>query len=520
MTRSEDAGRAAVSDRPAPLLEVRGITKEYPGVRALAGVDFDVRAGEVHCLLGPNGAGKSTLIKCVSGAVAPTEGQILVEGEPLPTGEPSASLARGVGTIYQELDLVDDLTVAESVFLGHEPRRAGLLDRNRMHEETRELLHRLEHDNIPPGVHVRSLRPAAKQIVSIARALSRRVRLLIMDEPSAILDDHEVETLFGVVRRLTADDVGVIYISHRLEEIPRIGDRVTVLADGRTVATGLPADTPADTLVEHMVGRKMEQLFPARPEGGDDVLLSVRGMTRRPDVIDASFEVRAGEVLGIGGLVGAGRTELLRLVYGLDQPDAGEVTLEGRRLPPGRPATAIARGLGLVPEDRKSQGLMLDWTLTKNVSITDLGRYVRALLLNGRSETQAAHEQLQALNTRPDDPNRLARELSGGNQQKVVFARWMLHRCRVLLLDEPTRGVDVGAKQEIYRLVADLAKAGLAVVVVSSELEELLGMCTRILVMRDGRLVAEMDGATATEFELLRHAVAPSEVDPVIEENE
>jgi ribose transport system ATP-binding protein len=509
----------AVAEATVPVLEVRGITKEYPGVRALGGVDFDVRAGEVHCLLGPNGAGKSTLIKCVSGAVAPTEGEILVEGEPLPTGEPSASLARGVGTIYQELDLVEDLTVAESIFLGHEPSRGGLLDREQMRKETVELLHRLEHDNIPPNAHVRALRPAAKQIVSIARALSRRVRLLIMDEPSAILDDHEVETLFGVVRRLAAEGVGVIYISHRLDEIPRIGNRVTVLADGRTVATGLPADTPPDALVEHMIGRKMEQLFPPRPTGGGEVMLQVRGLTRRPDVLDASFEVHAGEVLGIGGLVGAGRTELLRLIYGLDPPDSGEVTVEGRRLPSGRPALAIARGLGLVPEDRKSQGLVLDWSLTKNVSLTDLPRFARALLLSGRSEAKAAHEQLRELNTQPDDPSRLARELSGGNQQKVVFARWMLHRCRVLLLDEPTRGVDVGAKAEIYRLVADLASAGLAVVVVSSETEELLGMCSRILVMRDGRLVAEMDGATATEFEFLRHAVAPSDVDPVIEES-
>ncbi len=280
-----------------PLLEVRGIEKQYPGVRALKGVDFDVRAGEVHCLLGPNGAGKSTLIKCVSGVVAPTKGEILVEGARLPVGEPSQSMALGVGTIYQELDLVEDLRVVDSIFLGHEPRRFGLLDRAKMRSEATAILERLDHGDIKPDMFVRALRPAAQQVVSIARALSRNVRLLIMDEPSAILDDGEVETLFGVVRRLTADGVGVIYISHRLDEIPRIGDRVTVLSDGRTVATGLPADTPRAELVEKMVGRKVDQLYPARPTPAGDVVLAVRGVSRAPDVYDASFEVRAGEVV-------------------------------------------------------------------------------------------------------------------------------------------------------------------------------------------------------------------------------
>jgi len=489
------------------VLEVRGLAKQYPGVRALDGVDFDVRPGEVHCLLGPNGAGKSTLIKCVSGAVEPTEGEILFDGEALPTGEPSAALARGIATIYQELDLVEDLSVAESVFLGHEPRRARLLDREAMRRETAALLERLDHPGISPGARVRALRPAAQQVVSIARALSRRVRLLIMDEPSAILDGNEIETLFGVVRRLTADGVGVVYISHRLDEVRRIGDRVTVLSDGRTVATGLPATTSPDRLVELMVGRKVERLFPERPSGGTDVLLSVRGVTRPPDVIDASFDVRAGEVLGIGGLVGAGRSELIGLVYGLDRPDAGEVFVDGKRLPPGRPDRAIAAGLGFAPEDRKSQGLLLDWSLTKNVSLADLGRFAPRALINGGAERAAVREQLRALNTVPDDGERIVRELSGGNQQKVVLARWLLRRCRVLLLDEPTRGVDVGAKAEIYRVIGDLAAAGLGVVVVSSELAELAGLCTRILVMREGRLVAEVDGAGATELELLRHAV-------------
>jgi len=498
-------------------LEVRGLVKEYPGVKALQGVDLEVRAGEVHCLLGPNGAGKSTLIKCVSGAVEPTSGEILFDGEPLPAGDPAGTLKRGVATIYQELDLVEDLTVAESIFLAHEPRNGPLLDRERMWRESTALLTRLGHESIPPRAKIRALRPAAQQIVSIARALSGNVRLLIMDEPSAILDEGEIETLFGVVRRLTAEGVGVVYISHRLDEIRRIGDRVTVLADGRTAATGLPATTPTDELVTLMVGRRVEQLYPERPVATGEVLLDVRGMRRLPEVRGVSLRVHAGEVLGLGGLVGSGRTELLRLIYGLDVPEEGEVSVDGRRLASGSPARAIGAGLGLAPEDRKSQGLVLDWSLAKNVSLADLGRFSRGLL-NVRAEREVARRQLRALNTVPDDVDRVVRLLSGGNQQKVVLARWLLRECRVLLLDEPTRGVDIATKAELYRLICDLARSGLGVLVVSSELEELVGICTRILVMREGEIVAEVAGEQATERELLRHAVAPTDSPDLAEE--
>jgi ribose transport system ATP-binding protein len=498
------------------VLEVRGLVKEYPGVKALQGVDLDVVEGEVHCLLGPNGAGKSTLIKCVSGVVEPTAGEVRFEGAPLPVGDPAASLKRGVATIYQELDLVEDLTVAESIFLAHEPRRGPLLDRERMFRDSAALLARLGHESIPPRAKIRALRPAAQQVVSIARALSGDVRLLIMDEPSAILDEGEIETLFEVVRRLTAEGVAVIYISHRLDEIRRIGSRVTVLADGRTTATGIPATTPTDELVELMVGRKVEQLYPERPTGKGDVLLDVRGVKRLPAVRGVSLQVHAGEVLGLGGLVGSGRTELLRLVYGIDRPEEGEVWVDGKRLRPDQPSAAIAAGLGLAPEDRKSQGLVLEWSQAKNVSIADLRRFSRGLL-NVRAERAAAREQLRALNTVPDDVDRIVRLLSGGNQQKVVLARWLLRRCRVLLLDEPTRGVDVATKAEIYRIVCDLANSGLGVLMVSSELEQLVGICSRVLVMREGEIVAEVDGATASERELLRHAVAPTD-GPVLAE--
>ncbi len=507
----------ALAEKPM-VLEVRDLFKEYPGVKALKGVSFDVRAGEVHCLLGPNGAGKSTLIKCVSGAVEPTGGEILFLGDPLPPGDPSGTLDRGVATIYQELDLVEDLTVAQSIFLGHEARRGRLLlDRALMRRDSEALLARLGHEAIDPATRVSALRPAAQQVVSIARALSHDLRLLVMDEPSAILDQGEIETLFEVVRRLTSEGVGVVYISHRLDEIRRIGDRVTVLSDGRTAATGLPASTPTDELVELMVGRKVGQLYPARPVGAGDILLEVRSMRRLPAVRGVSLEVRAGEIVGLGGLVGSGRTELLRLIYGLDTPEEGEALLDGERLPPNRPDRAIAAGLGLAPEDRKSQGLLLDWSLTKNVSLSDLARFSHPLL-NVRSERTAAGEQLRALGTVPDDPDRIVRELSGGNQQKVVLARWLMHECRVLLLDEPTRGVDVATKAELYRLFSGLAASGLGILVVSSELEELVGICSRVLVMREGEIVAEVAGADATERELLRHAVAPTESTDLVEE--
>ena len=492
------------------VLEVRELTKIYPGAKALQGVDLVVETGQVHCLVGQNGAGKSTLIKCVSGAVVPTSGTVTVDGVDLPPGDPVAAFDAGIATIYQELDLVADLTVAENLFLGHELHHRGFfIDRRGTAAAATELLGRLGHDEIPPGALVGQLRPAQQQIVSLARALSRKARLLIMDEPSAVLDDQEVEAMFGMVRRLTAEGVGIVYISHRLEEVARVGDTITVLKDGRTVASGLSPTIPAAELIAHMVGRDLGDVFPTGGSSvGDTVALRVRGLTRRPVVEDVSLDVHAGEIVGIGGLVGAGRTELLRLIQGLDIPDSGTVEVEGVVIPPGRPDLSVKAGVGFAPEERKSQGLWAGWSLTRNVSVAALGRFRRGPLLDRKAERAAAQTHLRSLATTPDDPDRFVSELSGGNQQKVVLARWLLRDCKVLLLDEPTRGVDVGAKAEIYRVIRTLADGGLALLLVSSELNELVGLCDRVLVVREGRVVAELAHEALSEEAILEEALA------------
>jgi ribose transport system ATP-binding protein len=335
--------------------------------------------------------------------------------------------------------------------------------------------------------------------------------VLIMDEPSAVLDDQEVEAMFGAVRRLTAEGVGIVYISHRLDEVATVGDTITVLKDGRTVASALPATTPAADLIAHMIGRDLGELFPDTDAGSPadaPVALRVRGLTRRPVVDGVDLDVHAGEIVGIGGLVGAGRTELLRLIQGLDRADAGTVEVDGAVIRPGRPDLSVRAGVGFTPEERKSQGLWPGWSLTRNVSVATLGRFRRALLLDRRSEREQARTHLRSLATTPDDPDRLVAELSGGNQQKVVLARWLLRDCKVLLLDEPTRGVDVGAKAEIYRVIRTLADGGLALLLVSSELNELVGLCDRVLVVREGRVVAELAGEQLSEEKILEEALA------------
>ncbi|GAB2749111.1 sugar ABC transporter ATP-binding protein [Nocardioides pakistanensis] len=499
----------------APLLQMRNIVKTFPGVRALEGVDLDVRRGEVHCLVGQNGAGKSTLIKTLSGAQQPDSGEIVWEGQQVSLPTPMSAMKLGIATIYQELDLVDGLTVAENLYLGHELSRGGMLQAKEARRRAQELLGRLGHPEIKAGWEVGRLSPAGKQIVSMARALSRDARLIIMDEPSAVLDSGEVDNLFRLIGDLSRDGVAVIYISHRLEEIRQIGDRVTVLKDGRTVATGLSTrESPTQELIRLMTGRSIEYVFPERRTGPSDtdVVLEVEDLGLAGVFSDVSFSVRSGEILGLAGLVGAGRSEILETVYGARKAGSGTVRVDGKRLRPGSVHQAVAAGVGLAPEERKSQGLLLDEAVYRNVTVSSLGRFARGGFLNRGEERSAAREITEALDVRPADVDRAARTLSGGNQQKVVLARWLMRDCRVLLLDEPTRGVDVGARSEIYGLVRSLADRGVAVVVVSSEVEEVLGLADQVLVVREGAIVHRGSSEDIDEHQVLDLVMSGSPV--------
>jgi ribose transport system ATP-binding protein len=487
------------------LLGMADIVKRFPGVVALAGVDLDVRPGEVHCLLGQNGAGKSTLIKVLAGVHQPDEGTITWQGEEVRLGHPQAAMDLGIATIYQELDLVEGLTVAENIYLGHEKSRLGFSQRRAAARSAAALLKRLGHSEISPSREVGTLSAAGQQIVSMARALSHDARLIVMDEPSAVLDAGEVKRLFSVIRDLTAEGVAVVYISHRLEEIRTIGDRVTVLKDGRTVATGLPAkETPTTEVIRLMTGRSIEYVFPPRADIPDAApLLRVEGLSRTGEFSDVSFSVRPGEVLGIAGLVGAGRSEILETVFGARKSDSGTVEVDGVPLRSGSVEAAVSAGIGLAPEERKSQALLLGDSIATNITMASLTRFSRGGLLDRDGERRAATAQVESLDVRPTGVDREARTLSGGNQQKVVLARWLLRGCRVLLLDEPTRGVDVGARSEIYALVRRLAGDGVAVVVVSSEIEEVLGLSDRVLVVGEGSVLHEAPAAQLDEHQVL-----------------
>jgi ribose transport system ATP-binding protein len=492
-------------DGDTSLLAMRGIEKAFGGIRALRGVDLDVRAGEVHCVLGQNGAGKSTLIKTLAGAHQPDAGEILWDGVPTVIPTPVAALALGIATMYQELDVVDGLTVAENIFLGHEDAVAGVLRRGQAARSAQQLLERLGHGEISPHREVGELSAAHKKIVSLARALSRDARLIIMDEPSAVLDSEEVKNLFRVIRELTAQGVAVIYISHRLEEIRQIGDRITVIKDGASMASGLPAaDTPTAELIRLMTGRTVEYVFPPRTALPADAatVLEVEGLALRGVFSDVSFDVRAGEIVGLAGLVGSGRSEILETIYGARRASAGEVRVRGRRLRVGSVRDAVGAGIGLAPEERKSQGLLLEEPIYRNVTLSTFSRIARAGILDERRERRETGAQIEALDLRPADPDRLTGTLSGGNQQKIMLARWLVHGTDVLLLDEPTRGVDVGARADIYGLIRQLADGGAAIVVVSSEIPEVLGLADRVLVIGDGRVLRE-----AAASELDEHAV-------------
>lgn len=491
---------------PVSLLEVRGLVKSFGSAKALAGVDLDVRAGEVHCVLGQNGAGKSTLIKTLSGAHQHDAGEIRWNGELVEIEDPMAALNLGIATMYQELDVVDGLSIAENIFLGHELASGGVTNKREAHKRTRALMQRLGHPDLSPSREVGTLSPAHKQIVAMARALSRDIKMIIMDEPSAVLDSEEVNNLFRVVKELTEQGIAVIYISHRLEEIERIGSRITVLKDGKSPASNLEvAQTPIRELISLMTGAEIEHAFPDRVavESDAPVVLEVENLSLDGEFSDISVSVRAGEIVGIAGLVGSGRSEILETIYGHRKATSGTVKVKGKTLKPGSVMDAVRAHVGLSPEERKSQGLILPEPIYRNATLSTFARFAKGALLNEPAERRATAEQMKALDLRPAEPNRVTGTLSGGNQQKVMLARWLIHGTEVLLLDEPTRGVDVGARQEIYRLIHRLAEDGNAILVVSSEIEEVLGLADRVVVIADGRAIDERPAHEIDEHAVL-----------------
>jgi len=496
---------APPAPRPEPelLLEARGIVKEFPGVRALDGVSADVRRGEILGLIGENGAGKSTLIKIVGGLVLPDAGKLVWKGREIHHSSPSHAVRLGIEVVPQELSLAPKLTAAENMFVGHYPARLGRVRWRSLHRRAQEIADRLglRADLRAPA---ESLSPAAQRLVMIGRALARDVQLLILDEPTVSLPEHEVELLLGVIRKLRDDGVTVVYVSHRLDEVIELTDRTTVMKDARVVATRDTRDLDKRQMMSLIVGRELEQMFPEHGEPlSAEPLLRVRGLCGG-HVRDVSFDLYPGEVLGLAGLVGSGRSEVARMVFGADRRERGAIELAGEVVDVGSPRDAIRRGLALLPEDRRNQGAVVELSVAANVTLPSLRRFSWGrTVLRGRAERRAVAERVRELRIATPSTRQPLKYLSGGNQQKALIAKWLMTGARIFVFDEPAAGIDVGAKREIYALVARLAERGAGVIVISSELEEIVGLCQRVLVLREGRLAGELRGAEITEPAIL-----------------
>jgi ABC-type sugar transport system ATPase subunit len=492
----------------APLLEMRGIVKSFPGVRALRGVSLSLRPGEVLALLGENGAGKSTLMKVLGGAHGADEGEILIDGRTAAFHSPHDSRQAGIAVIYQEFNLIPGLTACENIFLGQEISRAGFIAQKQERQRAAELFQRLG-VAIDLDAPCRRLTTAQQQIVEIAKALAFEARVIVMDEPSAALTSHEVARLFEIIRDLKKHGIGFIYISHRLDEIFTIADRVTILRDGTNVGERAIEKLTRNEMIEMMVGRELKDEFPARTSAVGAPRLEVSGLHSGRAVRDVSFAVRRGEILALTGLVGAGRTETVRLIFGADDREAGEIRLDGNLLAIRSPRDAIAAGIGLLTEDRKLQGLVLGHSVRENFGLPNLDRLSQRGFVQLASERTEFGRYVDTLKIKVPHQEQRAGNLSGGNQQKVVLAKWLARNCDVLIFDEPTRGIDVGAKYEIYLLMNELAAQGKAIVMISSELPEVLGMADRILVMHEGRVTGEIaDARRATQEQIMQLAVA------------
>ena len=491
-----------------PVIRLRGVSKEFPGVLAVDGVDLEILPGEIHAVAGENGAGKSTLMKLLSQVERPTTGEVEISGETVSFRGPGHAQSLGVAMVYQEFALAPHLSVAENLFLGREPARGGLINRGREKEEAIELLRRVGLE-VDPARLVSSLTVAQQQRVEIAKALAIDAKVVIMDEPTATLAEKEIEELFGVIRDLASRGIAILYISHKLDEIFRITDRVTVMRDGKIVSTMPTGELDEDRLVRMMVGRQLENLYPKPEVEIEEVILRVEGISRGNFLQDCSFDVRGGEILGFAGLVGAGRSELARAVFGADPIDSGTVELEGKQLNIKNPRAAIDSGIGYLTEDRKGEGLALQLGVHENTTLANLP--TRAGVLNLKAELRTTRQRRDELNIRTPSLRRKVQLLSGGNQQKVVVAKWLETRARVLFFDEPARGIDVGAKAEMFGLIGDLAREGRAIVLISSYLPELLNMCDRIVVMRQGRIAGELRQEEFSEERIITLATGAKE---------
>ena len=492
-----------------PVLALEHVVKTFGAVVALADGSLSVEAGSIHALMGENGAGKSTLVKVLAGVHQPDSGAVVIDGEPLVFRSPADSKARGISVIYQEPTLFPDLTVAENIFVGRQPRgRFGLVDRAAMRDEARALFDRLgvpvEPDRLAEGLSI-----ADQQIIEIAKAISLDARILVMDEPTAALSGVEVERLFAVARGLRDSGAGIVFISHRFDEVFELCDQVTVMRDGRYIATHRIADITTDGLVREMVGRDIATLFPKQDAEIGRAILEVRGLTRAGVFSDISFEVHAGEIVALAGLVGAGRTEVARAVFGVDRYDAGTVRVLGAAVRPRSPQAAIDAGMAFVPEDRRKQGLVMDLSVARNATLTLRHQLARFGLINAARERRVAEEWTTRLQVKTGTQDQAVATLSGGNQQKVVLAKWLATDPKLLIVDEPTRGIDIGTKAEVHRLISDLAGRGIAVLMISSELPEVLGMADTVLVMHEGEITARLARSEATP-ETVMHAASGS----------
>jgi len=479
------------------LLSAGGLTKRYPGVLALDDVSIEIRGGEVHVVAGENGAGKSTLMHTLAGATTPDAGTLSVDGAEVRFRSPRDAQALGIRMIHQELNLVPDMTVAENVLLGSEPARAGIVDRRRLVTRTRTVLDRLGQRSLPTDMVVGRLSLAARQMTEIAKAVAAEARVVIMDEPTAILAQEEAESLFTVIDQLRANGVAIVYVSHRLDDMARLADRVTVLRDGRVVDSQPASKLRRDDIVRLMIGRELAAGYPRASGPPGDPMLRLQNVSSGP-VVDASLVLHRGEIVGVVGLVGSGRTELVRAIFGAAPLTAGRMELDGKPYAPQSPRDAIRAGVALLPEDRKRQGLILIAAIRDNVALTSIAAFAHAGVIDRDSETAAVSRWVKTLAVRTPSIETRAGQLSGGNQQKVVLARWMLANARLLLFDEPTRGIDVGAKAEIYALMRRLADDDAAILMVSSDLPEALGLSDRVIVMRNGRIAASLTGDAAT----------------------